>query len=143
MESKKKHLERYYERKILAVIYLGGECKKCKSILDLQFDHIKAKDKKCNITKMLMYSWKKLTNELDKCQLLCPKCHLEKSKIDAHRNPAKGSRIGSSKLTDAKVIEIKSMIEDYTQLEIAKCFGVSRETIGAIKNNRIWKHIKV
>lgn len=142
MESKEKHLERYYNRKKWSIEYLGGECKKCKSTLNLQFDHISPECKKCNVTKMLLYSLKKLTKELNKCQLLCHECHLEKSKIDAHRNPAKGSRVGTSKLIENDVIEIKKRLKKGDKMiQIAETFNISYVTIRFIRSGRLWKHI--
>lgn len=145
MESKEKHLERYYNRRLFAINYLGGKCNNCGILNNLQFDHINPKNKKYNISKILMYKIDTLTEELNKCQLLCEKCHKQKCFTDGshYKNTARGSRIYGSKLTDANVIKIKNLIGNNTQLEIAKLFGVSRETISSIKNNRIWKHIKV
>lgn len=55
----------------------------------------------------------------------------------------KGEKHGKSKLTDNQVTEIKRLLtEQYTYSYIASLFNVSRHTIGAINNNKVWKHIK-
>jgi hypothetical protein len=55
-----------------------------------------------------------------------------------------GRKIGeehrSCKLTEAQVIEIRASTE--RNADIARRFNVSKNTIGAIKKLRIWKHIK-
>ena len=47
-----------------------------------QFDHIIPADKKFTITHKLTKSLVEIYEEVDKCQLLCGKCHLEKTKED-------------------------------------------------------------
>jgi len=62
-------------KKQLLIDHLGGECVGCGSKNDLQFDHIVRADKSYTIGQCL---WKKidvLTEEANKCQLLCKKCH--------------------------------------------------------------------
>ena len=57
--------------------YLGNICWCCGATENLQFDHIDPKTKCFNIN--AQDSWEKLIPELDKCQLLCPPCHLKKT----------------------------------------------------------------
>ena len=59
--------------------YLGGKCVKCGTTHNLQFDHIKREGKKYEISTKLTNKWDNLKEELDKCQLLCVPCHLEKT----------------------------------------------------------------
>ena len=59
--------------------YLGGKCVKCGTTHNLQFDHIKREGKKYEITRRLTYKFDTLKEELDKCQLLCAPCHLDKT----------------------------------------------------------------
>ena len=73
--------KRYHQALSEAKEQLGGKCVKCGTIENLQFDHIHPKDKLFAITKQLLMSdRKKFQEELDKCQLLCCDCHLEKTK---------------------------------------------------------------
>jgi len=75
------HKKRYYETLSECIEKLGGECVKCGVKERLQFDHIHPKDKLFEITKRLLISDReKFQEELDKCQLLCYDCHLEKTK---------------------------------------------------------------
>ena len=73
--------KRYYETLSESMEKLGGKCVKCGATERLQFDHIYPKDKSFEITrKLLMGDREKFQEELDKCQLLCYDCHLEKTK---------------------------------------------------------------
>ena len=81
-EEKKDYLKkRYYEALSESIEKLGGKCVKCGVTERLQFDHIHPKNKSFEITKrLLMGDKEKFQEELDKCQLLCYDCHLEKTK---------------------------------------------------------------
>lgn len=66
------------ERKLWAIEYLGGKCNSCGNIFHpavYEFHHIKPEDKDRDPSKMLQLSLEKLTNELNKCVLLCANCH--------------------------------------------------------------------
>jgi hypothetical protein len=68
------------ERKRKAVEYLGGACIRCgynKSLVALTFHHRDRKEKENTIGALRERSWKKLKEELDKCDLLCFNCHME------------------------------------------------------------------
>lgn len=55
-----------------------------------------------------------------------------------------GSKNGLSKLTEKEVKKIKAMLCPYHRgldAELAKKFGVSRETISSIRRNKAWKHV--
>ena len=74
-------IKRDKRRKIL-IERLGGKCVKCGSTENHQFDHIDPKTKKDRtycVSTMLTRSMERLIVEADKCQLLCSKCHLEKT----------------------------------------------------------------
>ena len=56
-------------------------------------------------------------------------------------NPARGERQAFSKLTENQV---KEVLKDNRQHgEIAKDFGVTRQTIQCIKSRKTWKHVEV
>jgi len=69
----------YYVKKTKMLEYLGGKCVRCNSCTDLQIDHIDHLDKSFTVSTNWALSWDKLVVELDKCQLLCADCHLQKT----------------------------------------------------------------
>ena len=83
MPYKDPNKQREYQRKrtslkrLQYIAELGGKCKWCNSTDNLQFDHIKPELK----TSHRIWSWsdERIRKELDKCQLLCHSCHVEKT----------------------------------------------------------------
>ena len=70
--------------------YLGSECKICFAKENLEFDHINPNTKVLEITTAIMarcWSQDKLVIELNKCQLLCKKHHLEKTTNSYPKQP--------------------------------------------------------
>lgn len=61
---------------------LGGKCCRCFVLTGLEFDHINPKEKLFQISSGLDKPWDILLQEVKKCQLLCKKCHREKTKED-------------------------------------------------------------
>ena len=58
-------------------------------------------------------------------------------------NPRPGQENPASKLNDDDVREIKRLLSDGAKgIPLAKKFGVTRQTISAIKHNRRWSHVK-
>lgn len=82
-------LRRYKERMSAAVEKLGGKCSNCGAGDDLQLDHIDPNQKSFNIARKWSISEKKFWQEVSKCQLLCQKCHTEKTLKDLGRESAK------------------------------------------------------
>ena len=83
-EENKKKISEYakaqrYQKRVICLEYLGGKCVKCGTTHNLQFDHIKREGKKYEITRRLTLKFDNLKEELDKCQLLCVPCHLDKT----------------------------------------------------------------
>ncbi len=77
--NKEKRAEYIKEKKAYCIEYLGGKCVKCGATERLEFDHIKREGKKYEISAKLSYKFDNLKEELDKCQLLCAPCHLDKT----------------------------------------------------------------
>ena len=77
--NREKKREQRKEKRAHCIEYLGGKCVVCGTTHNLQFDHIKREGKKYNITEKLTYKFDNIKEELDKCQLLCAPCHLEKT----------------------------------------------------------------
>ena len=85
----------YENNRKLIIEQLGGVCShpECNCTEDLQLDHINPLEKEYNISERLS-TWdiKKLQPEIDKCQLLCPKHHLEKTIKDGKKYGFKNRR---------------------------------------------------
>ncbi len=75
-----------HNRRKLCIERLGGKCvgykKECGATEFLQFDHIKPSEKSFDISRKYTTDLETLFEELDKCQLLCRRCHMEKTKDD-------------------------------------------------------------
>lgn len=68
------------ERKIDAIIYKGGACQRCgydRCPAALTFHHREPAAKEFQIATMFGWSWARIVQELDKCDLLCANCHAE------------------------------------------------------------------
>lgn len=67
--------------KIKAILYLGGKCQKCgydNCITAMEFHHLNPDKKEFSISSLPhTRSWERLKTELDKCELLCCRCHRE------------------------------------------------------------------
>ena len=67
-------------RKNLLKEKMGGKCVQCGATEHLQFDHINPSEKLYNISNNFFRQ--DIDEEIAKCQLLCSRCHLEKTKND-------------------------------------------------------------
>lgn len=76
---------KYHKRREWAIDILGGRCVKCGSTDNLEFDHIDHALVSFRIGGSLLYSNDKLLPELMKCQLLCHKCHMDKTLHESGR----------------------------------------------------------
>lgn len=98
-DNREKHLLVIRKRKERILIetqnkylkYLSSHpCKDCneKDVLVLEADHLQ--DKKYNISNMIRtgYSWLKILEELDKCEIVCANCHRRRTykRLGSYRN---------------------------------------------------------
>lgn len=74
-----------HRRRAKALGYLGSACINCGSLGNLQFDHIDPTTKSIDISQAIAkgWSWTRLVEELDKCQLLCEYHHKLKTRDQA------------------------------------------------------------
>lgn len=82
-------VSRFRRNKIKAVEYKGGKCWQCgynKCIEALEFHHRNPTNKDKDFIRCKSWSWERMKNELDKCELLCANCHRE-----THANSKLGS----------------------------------------------------
>jgi hypothetical protein len=56
---------------------------------------------------------------------------------------ARGEKVGTSKLSEEQVIEMRSMFESgcWTKTALGAHFGVTRTMVGYIVNRQCWKHV--
>ena len=71
--------ENRLKRKAIMIEMLGGKCVDCGTTENLQFDHTDPSKKSFNIACVLS---ERMLTELEKCELRCGNCHLEKTKND-------------------------------------------------------------
>lgn len=77
------YMKRRWElRRAKAVEHLGGRCIRCGAIENLEFDHIDPRTKIMSVARASSRSETFFWAEVDKCQLLCWPCHLEKTAED-------------------------------------------------------------
>lgn len=80
---------RYDERRGQAIRLLGGQCVVCGATDELEFDHIDHSQKSFDVAdRLAQYTWERLLAELVKCQLLCFRCHIDKSSMERCGRPA-------------------------------------------------------
>ena len=70
--------DKRHRRKEWAIKLMGEKCLKCGSVDRLEFHH--TRDKLFDISKILHRSIAAIISELEKCELLCRRCHDEKRK---------------------------------------------------------------
>ena len=79
------------ERRQYLEEYLGGKCVKCGATERLDFDHIIPADKSYTIgSNITCFSLEELILEVDKCQLLCRPCHIQKGRENGDFTGPKG-----------------------------------------------------
>lgn len=74
-----KQIERRKELLKEAKEHLGGKCVCCQTTQNLEFDHIDDAKKEYNVANAVRNTREVFWNEVEKCQLLCVKCHNKKT----------------------------------------------------------------
>lgn len=111
-------LKRYHSRREEAFKFLGGVCKKCGDIpIEYEFDHIDPNSKSFPISVMWSISKERFQNELVKCQILCKKCHAEKTLIDMGMNNAREVHGTISSYRYCKCDLCKKAKSDYSKMK--------------------------
>lgn len=84
----------------------------------------------------------KKNNRIENLEFVTCKENIRHSKENGLSKYAFGEANGQSKLTTENVREIRLMIRDKIKTgAIAKKFGVTRATIGAIRRGKTWSHV--
>ena len=74
----------------------------------------------------------------------CDQFHNMKHAFKTGLSSQRGEKNSCSKLTERQVIEIKAqLLRGCKCVDIAKQYGVRRETIGAINTGQNWRHVVV
>ena len=112
---------RYEERKKRALALLGNRCIQCGSSEDLQFDHREREGKSFTLCRYLAgCSEVRFLEELAKCQLLCERCHTDKTIKEVGRSPARGTHGTESSYRYCKCDLCKQAIRDAQRRRRAK-----------------------
>lgn len=147
-EERKEYLRNYQRewvrKRRTSWIESNGPCKHCGSYEDLEVDHIDHNSKEIPIRCIWSRKESIRIKELSKCQVLCSRCHKEKTKLEGsrHKNVAKGEKVWSSKLSEDRVREILKLKGKMTIRAIGEKFGVSHASINDILKGKKWKHVK-
>jgi hypothetical protein len=104
-----------YLREIL-IEKMGGKCIECGCKEALEFDHIDPSTKSFNIAAGYTKPKEILLEEVAKCQLLCNKCHVEKTKKDSKFRPK--SCAGGRPLKYKNLGEMSIMRVPYTTAKL-------------------------
>ena len=73
---------RYVAKKSELIALLGGACRSCGATSRLEFDHIERSSKAFAILERWTADSEVLASELEKCQILCKKCHVAKTSAE-------------------------------------------------------------
>jgi 5-methylcytosine-specific restriction endonuclease McrA len=89
---------RRQQRRQKYINMMGGKCVQCGSTKDLQFDHKNPKHKNHDLNDIKDGDEDRITKELAKCVLLCPNCHLQKTKdnkehVNKDKQPSRHGKI--------------------------------------------------
>ena len=79
-ELNKKAVARKKKKKEKCIEYMGGKCQSCDYVgfgREMTFHHLPGVNKLRDISQMLDWSWEKIQQELDKCVMLCFRCHMQ------------------------------------------------------------------
>lgn len=135
--------KRKYDREWVAnrrkEYFKDKKCAKCGSTKDLQLDHINPETKITN----RIWSWSKnrREEELKKCQVLCKKCHKEKTVLELKKWFTGVPHTEQRKLNEQQVKEIRANANRHTDLELSKIYNVAKITIWKIKKRLRYQNI--
>jgi len=131
-EAKKKYQREWIARKRANWLAEHGPCVKCGSWDTLEIDHVNPEEKSFKIS----WSRKKeiLDKELQKCQVLCENCHLEKTKKDLHNLNFGVLLLEERTVQDSQILEVLQLTKSgFSEREACKLVGISRGTYSSIK----------
>lgn len=120
--------------------FVGKFCAACHSITNLELDHI---DPSTKISHNV-WSWtkKRRDDELAKCQVLCRKCHLQKT-ISENRRRC-GELVGTAKLRNMDAQRIRTLYarNKISARDLAKMYGSHRTNIHRIIKYKSYRAVE-
>ena len=128
----REYMKKYHaDRTRRAQAILGGKCARCGATDRLQFDHVDPSTKTRQVSILLREAWSKVLKELAKCQLLCGKCHRQKTKSNQESH---------EKLSVEKAAEIRERYkaEAVSQRQLASEYDVHQSIIWGVLNGTRW-----
>jgi hypothetical protein len=127
LEEKRKYQREWVANRKQKWLDENGPCVICGSDFKLEIDHINPKIK----TTHSIWSWseKRRNVELKKCQILCEKCHQNKT-TEYVRSLWKGKhRWSVCKLNPIQMEQMREFRKTHTTLETGKKFGIHRTRV--------------
>lgn len=130
-------VDRAHRRAVLDTVKRLRGCVDCGTTEGvLHFDH-RPDEVKCFGLKHVERSWDALIAEMAKCDVRCARCHGRRHGVERV-----GSEVGTSKLTERAVAEIKRRLsEGELQKDLGRAFGVSTYAVRDIAQGRTWRHV--
>jgi hypothetical protein len=102
-------MEAQRRKKMTAVAHFGGKCLECgyfKCLGAMEFHHVEKDEKEESPSYIIMrWSWDRVLKELEKCILLCCRCHRE-----VHYDPSRN-------------VELKRQVKPWLKLICEQCKG--------------------
>lgn len=118
---------------------INGPCVDCASWDELEVDHVDASTKVTH--NVWRWSRERREAELAKCVARCFPCHRRKT-IECQESP-RGSHVGTSKLTEDQVREIRRRYSaGETQKQLGAEFGVTSVAIHYVVRRITWAHLE-
>ena len=134
-EAKREYQRNWLKSRRDAWFAENGPCVECGSWDRLELNHVDPalKDSRLRASGTgAVWSWSKarLSAELAKCVVKCYDCHKRKSSTEK----AQGTDVGSSKITDQDVEEIKALYAtgNYTHRQLSQMYGIHYTNIGRV-----------
>lgn len=133
--SRRVYLSKYQKSWLAArraAYFSDKQCVRCSSTTRLELDHIDPTTK----VSSRIWSWKESRRlaELAKCQVLCHRCHKDKSAGEFRVRYKGQANHRARKLTLSQVSEIRDkLVAGHTYRSLAKEYGTSRGSVHKIK----------
>lgn len=137
-EKQKRFQREWVNKRRSAWITENGPCKICGSLNQLEVDHIDPATKE--YAPRLLWSRKKETRdyELKKCQVLCKKCHKEKTKKDVSKIFTGRQYPHLRTVPDEKFIKTLELIKNgLSERKACLQTGLSRGTFTSTKHRNL------